>query len=121
MKKVIILAASLIFVLGILTACGGSSTDESATTEAATEKATVTAGEAAEKDATKETKKVKTGTEDSAIDTAKAYAKEHIKGFDGNWENLELEVDDPTTIINFDYKGKHYTYTFDQESGKIVE
>ena len=123
MKKVIILTASLILAIGMLCSCGGSDTsDDSAVTEATTaEKATVTAGEAAAKEQTKETQKVKTGTEDGAIDAAKAKAAADIKGFDGNWENVEVEVDDPTTIIDFDYGGKHYSYTFDQESGKIVE
>jgi len=115
------LALKLIFSLGMLCSCGSSSADDEAT-EATTEKATVTAGEAAAqadekaKEATK-----KTGTEDPAIEAAKAKATKDIKGFDGNWENLSVDVDDPITVIDFDWKGTHYQYTFDQTSGKIIK
>ena len=118
-KKIMIFAAGLVLALGLLCSCGGSGTDETATTEAPAEKATVTAGEAAAQQA-EATKPTKTGTEDGAIDAAKAKAFDEIKGFDGAWENLELEVDDPTTIIDFDYGGQHYTYTYDQDKKQIV-
>jgi len=113
------LTATIIFIMGMFCSCG-SSTSEDATAESTTEKATVTAGEAADQ-AKEATTQKKTGTEDPAIDAAKAKAMEDIKGFDGNWENLSIEVDDPITTIDFDWKGTHYQYTFDQESGKITD
>ena len=113
------LTITLVFILCMLCSCGGSGSSEGGATEAET-KATVTAGEAADQ-AKEATTQKKTGTEDPAIDAAKAKATKDIKGFDGNWENLSIDVDDPITIIEFDWKGKHYQYTFDQESGKITE
>ena len=115
------LALTLIFSLGMLCSCGSSSADDEAT-EATTEKATVTAGEAAAQadEKAKEAAK-KTGTEDPALDAVMAAAKEDIEGFDGNWENLSIDVDDPITVIDFDWKGTHYQYTFDQTSGKIIK
>ena len=127
MKKkhtILFLTASIIFIMGMFCGCGGSSSADDAATEApSTEKATITAGEAAaQAEESKEaTTQKKTGTEDPAIDAAKAKATEDIKGFDGKWENLEIEVDDPITTIDFDWKGTHYQYTFDQESGKITD
>ncbi|MDO4197048.1 MAG: hypothetical protein Q4D33_12990, partial [Prevotellaceae bacterium] len=105
-------------------ACGGSG-DETATEATEITKATVTAGEAAEKAAQDNnsqgtTERVKTGTEDPAIDSVKAAAYEDIQGFDGKWKNIEVDVDDTITTIDFDWNEQHYQYKFDQESGQII-
>ena len=122
MKKthtILFLTASIIFIMGMLCSCGSSNSSEEETTQAET-KATVTAGEAAE-EASQATTQKKTGTEDPAIDAAIAKATEEIEGFDGSWENLSIKVDDPITTIDFDWKGTHYQYTFDQETGQIID
>ena len=127
-KKYIALAVIAIFVLGILSACGESSEEvASDATEAA--KATVTAGEAAEKAAQDKndqniqetTKRVKTGTEDGAIDAVQAAAYEDIEGYDGKWQNISVDVDDTITTIEFDWNGNHYKYEYDQTAGKILK
>lgn len=119
---VLFLSVSIIFILGMFCSCGGSGSSEEETTQAKT-KATVTAGEAAAQ--ADENKKAaaqkKTGTEDPAIDAAKAKATEDIEGFDGNWENLSIDVDESITTIDFDWKGTHYQYTFDQSTRQITD
>lgn len=128
-KKTIVLAVTSLFLLGMFCACGSSGDKATEETET-TAKATVTAGEAAEKDAqdkadkaaTQETtKRKKTGTEDPAIDGAKAAAYEDIKGFDGKWENLAVDVGDTVTTIDFDWNGNHYQYQYDQEKNQIIK
>ena len=123
-KRYIVLAITAVLILGTLCACGGSS-EEAATEATEAAKATVTAGEAAEKasqDTNNQgpTERVKTGTEDPAIDSVKAAAYKDIEGFDGKWNNIEVDVDDTITTIDFDWDGNHYQYQFDQTSGKIV-
>ena len=127
-KKYIALAVSAVFILGMFCACGSTEGDASEEAET-TAKATVTAGEAAEqeaqdkadKDATQEpTTRKKTGTEDPAIDAVKAAAYEDIKGFDGKWNNISVDVDDLVTTIEFDWKGTHYKYEYDQETNEII-
>ena len=118
-KKIIALVVSAIFILSILCACGDSAEQE-ATEAAEATKATVTAEEAAEKAAQETTKRVKNGTEDPAIDAVKEAAYEDIKGFDGNWKNIAVDVDDTITTIDFDWNDSHYQYQFDQASGEII-
>lgn len=123
-KKYIALAVTAVFVLGLLCSCGGAE-EEIATEASETSKATVTAGEAAEKESQKKdsqefTEPVKSGTEDPAIDSVKAAAYKDIKGFDGEWNNIAIDVDDTITIIDFDWNGNHYQYKFDQETGQII-
>ena len=127
-KKYIALAVTAVFALGMLSACGGSSEEtDSDATEAS--KATVTAGEAAEKAAqdknnqnTQETtKRVKTGTEDGAIDAAQAAAYEDIEGYDGRWQNISVDLDDTITTIEFDWNGNHYKYEYDQTAKKSLK
>ena len=77
-KKYIAIAVTAIFALGLLSACGGSE-DETSTEATEAAKATVTAEEAAEKAAQdknnqESTQRVKTGTEDGAIDAVQAAA-----------------------------------------------
>ena len=124
-KKYIAFAVMVALFLGMLCSCGGTS--EESSTETAS-KATVTAGEAAEKaaqdKADKEqetTKRVKTGTEDPAIDAVKAAAYEDIEGFDGNWNNIALDVDDTITTIEFDWNKNHYKYQYDQVNNQIIK
>ena len=123
-KKIISLAVAAVFVLGSFCACGSTTSEEEAAETTA--KATVTAGDAAEKEsqdkATQETtKRVKKGTEDPAIDAVKAAAYEDIKGFDGKWKNISVDVDDVITTIEFDWNDEHYIYKFDQAAGKIIK
>ena len=127
-KKYIALAVIAAFMLGMLCACGSDASEEEATETKA--KATVTAGEAAEKEAKDQadkdaaqketTKRVKKGTEDPAIDAVKAAAYEDIKGFDGKWSNISVDVDDTVTTIEFDWNNNHYKYEYDQETKSIL-
>ena len=130
-KKYIALAVTAVFLLGLLCACGSSDEEAAEETEPTT-KSSVTASEAAmkeamdkameEKNATKETtKRKKTGTEDPAIDGVKAAAYEDIPGFDGKWNNIEVDVDDTITTIDFDWNGNHYQYQYDQEKDQIIK
>ena len=126
-KKYIALAVAAVFILGMFCACGGSG-EEAATDATEASKSTVTAGEAAEKaaqdkadkEAQEPTTRKKTGTEDPAIDSVKAAAYEDIKGFDGKWKNIEVDVDDTITTIDFDWNDNHYQYQFDQATGQII-
>ena len=118
-KKYIALAVAAVFILSLFCACGDS-TEQAATEATEATKATVTAGEAAEKAAEEPTKKVKKGTEDPAIDAVKAAAFEDIEGFDGKWNNIEVDVDETVTTIDFDWGGDHYQYQFDQATGQIL-
>ena len=127
-KRYIALAVTAIFALGILSACGESSEEVSSDASEAA-KATVTAGEAAEKAAQDKndqniqetTKRVKTGTEDSAIDAVQVAAYEDIVGYDGRWQNISVDVDDTITTIEFDWNGNHYKYEYDQTAKKILK
>ena len=124
-KKYIAMITMLTLTLGVLCGCGGSGDSDADATEA-TKASTVIAGEAAKQEAEKDAKKEattapKTGTEDPAIDAIKAAAYKDIKGFDGKWENIEMEDYDTTIVMRFDWKGKQYEYTYDLESGKITE
>ncbi|MDO4197050.1 MAG: hypothetical protein Q4D33_13000 [Prevotellaceae bacterium] len=127
-KKYIALVATAVFAVGVLCACGGSG-EEAASDATEAAKATVTAEEAAEKAAQDKndqnmqetTKHVKTGTEDGAIDAAQAAAYEDIEGYDGKWQNLSIDADDPITTIEFDWNGNHYKYEYDQAAGKILK
>lgn len=117
-KKIIALMIALVMALGMLCACGSSSEEGAGEP---TEKATVTAGEAAEKEAQKETTKiVKTGTEDAAIDAIHAAVYEDIEGYDGKWQNVNIDVDDAVTTIEFDWNDQHYVYQYDQEKGEVI-
>ena len=125
-KKCIALSIIAIFAISMFCACGDGDSEEATETTA---KATITAGEAAENASQKNndnnamqetTQRKKTGTEDPAIDAAKAAAYEDIQGFDGKWKNISVDVDDVITTIEFDWNGNHYQYQFDQESGQII-
>ena len=123
-KKCFALAISVIFILSMICACGDASEQETAETTA---KATVTAGEAAEQEAQKKAAndaveaEKKQGTEDPAIDAVKAAAFEDIEGFDGNWNNISVDVDDTITTIEFDWNKNHYKYQYDQANNQIIK
>ncbi len=126
-KKVIALVVMMVFILGILTACGGSGGEDS-TAASESPKATVTAGEAAEKAGQEKSdmgqepvQQIKTGTEDGAIDAVQEAAYKDIKGFDGKWTNLEIDVDDVITTIDFDWQGNHYQYRYDQDNQILIK
>ena len=123
-KKYIVLAMTAIFAIGLLSACGGSE-EESSSDTVETTKATVTAGEAAENEALEKaensSKQKKTGTEDGAIDAVQKAAYEDIKGYDGKWQNLSVDVDDPITTIEFDWNNTHYKYEYDQDARSLLK
>lgn len=120
-------------LLAMLCSCGIAATADEPTTEPPTP-STITAGEAAQK-ASESAEQVDTdadagdadaqdtepGTEDSAIDAVRKAAENDIKGFDGKWQNLSIEVDDPIAVIDFDWGDKHYQYKYDEDAGKMVE